>query len=121
MNIDFPFHFDQRGRTATTSYEDHVRDMIEELLFTNPGERVNHPDFGSGLLQMVFAPNSPEVAAALQFTAQAALQRYLGDIIDLQSLEVTSQDATLSVAVKYVIKLTGDSRTENFVRSAPSS
>ena len=57
--------------------------MIEQLLFTNPGERVNRPDFGSGLLQMVFAPNSPELAAALQFTTQAALQRYLGDLIDL--------------------------------------
>ncbi len=121
MNIDFPFHFDQRGRTAATGYDDHIRDMIEQLLFTNPGERVNRPDFGSGLLQMVFAPNSPELAAALQFTAQAALQRYLGDLIDLQSLEVTSQDSTLSVVVKYVVKLTGDSRTENFVRSAPAT
>ena len=120
MNIDFPFHFDQRGRTATTGYDDHIRDMIEELLFTNPGERVNRPDFGSGLLQLVFAPNSPELAAALQFTAQAALQRYLGDLIDLQSLEVVSQDSSLSLVVKYVVKLTGDSRTENFVRSAPA-
>ena len=85
-----------------------------------PGERVNRPDFGSGLLQMVFAPNSPELAAALQYTTQAALQRYLGDVIDLQSLEVTTQDSTLSVVVKYVVKRTGDARTENFVRSAPS-
>ena len=86
MNIDFPFHFDGRGRTATTTDDDHIRDMIEQLLFTNPGERVNRPDFGSGLLQMVFAPNSPELAAALQFTTQAALQRWLGDLIDLQQL-----------------------------------
>jgi len=121
MNIDFPFHFDQRGRTAATGDDDHIRDMIEELLFTNPGERVNRPDFGSGLLQLVFAPNSPELAAALQFTAQAALQRYLGDLIDLQSLEVVSQDSSLSLVVKYVVKLTGDSRTENFVRSAPAT
>ena len=76
MNIDFPFHFDGRGRTAATDDDDHIRDMIEQLLFTSPGERVNRPDFGSGLLQMVFAPNSPELAAALQFTTQAALQRY---------------------------------------------
>src|SRR5713101_7320321 len=102
MNIDFPFHFDGRGRTASTIDDDHIRDMIEQLLFTNPGERVNRPDFGSGLLQMVFAPNSPELAAALQFTMQAALQRYLGDLIDLQSLQVSAEDATLSVAVKYV-------------------
>ena len=96
MNIDFPFHFDSRGRTASTDDDDHIRDMIEQLLFTNPGERVNRPDFGSGLLQMVFAPNSPELAAALQFTTQAALQRYLGDVIDLQQLQVTAEDATLT-------------------------
>jgi hypothetical protein len=120
MNIDFPYHFDGRGRTAATDDNDHIRDMIEQLLFTSPGERVNRPDFGSGLLQMVFAPNSPELAAALQYTTQAALQRYLGDVIDLQTLEVTAQDSTLSVVVKYVVKATGDARTENFVRSAPS-
>src|SRR6266436_950052 len=100
MNIDFPYHFDARGRTAATGDNDHIRDMIEQLLFTNPGERVNRPDFGSGLLQLVFAPNSPELAATLQFTMQAALQRYLGDLIDLQSLEVSAQDSTLSVVVK---------------------
>ena len=84
MNIDFPFHFDDRGRTAPTDDDDHVRDMIEQLLFTSPGERVNRPDFGSGLLQLVFAPNSPELAAAVQFMVQAALQQYLGDLIDVQ-------------------------------------
>src|SRR4051812_12182447 len=102
MNIDFPYQLDSRGRTAKTTDDDHIRDMIEQLLFTNPGERVNRPDFGSGLLQLVFAPNSPELAAALQFTMQAALQRYLGDLIDLQTLEVTAQESTLNVAVKYL-------------------
>ena len=67
---------------------------------------------------MVFAPNSPELAAALQFTTQAALQRYLGDLIDLQTLEVTADDSTLNVVVKYVVKRTGDVRTENFVRGS---
>ncbi len=117
MNIDFPFHFDRRGGTAATDDDDHIRDMIEQLLFTNPGERVNRPDFGSGLLQMVFAPNSPELAAALQFTMQAALQKYLGDLIDLRSLEVTAQDSTLSVSVNYVVRRTQEGRAETFVRS----
>ena len=89
-NIDFPFQFGSRGRTATTDDDDHVRDMIEQLLFTNAGERVNRPDFGSGLLQLIFAPNSPEMAAALQFTLQAALQQWLGDLIQIQALEVES-------------------------------
>lgn len=119
MNIDYPFHFDARGRTAATDDADHIRDMIEQVLFTAQGERVNRPDFGSGLLQMVFAPNSTELAAALQFTTQAALQRYLGDLIDLQQLDVTAQDATLSVVVKYVIRATQQSQQNTFVRSAP--
>lgn len=118
INIDFPFGFDQRGRTASTDDDDHVRDMIEQLLFTNPGERVNRPDFGSGLLQMVFGPNSPEIAAALQFTVQAALQRYLGDVIRVDSLEVTSNDATLQVALSYTILATGEARTDTLSRSA---
>ncbi len=121
MNIDFPFHLDGRGRTASSDNNDHINQMIEQLLFTSPGERVNQPDFGSGLLQMVFSPNSTELAAALQYTTQAALQRYLGDLIDLQSLQVTAQDSTLNVMVQYVIKSTGDVQTENFVRSAPST
>jgi phage baseplate assembly protein W len=118
INIDFPFGFDQRGRTASTDDDDHVRDMIEQLLFTNPGERVNRPDFGSGLLQMVFGPNSPEIAAALQFTVQAALQRYLGDVIRVDSLEVVSNDATLQVELSYTILATGEARTDTLSRSA---
>lgn len=117
-NIDFPFGFDQRGRTASTDDDDHVRDMIEQLLFTNPGERVNRPDFGSGLLQMVFGPNSPEIAAALQFTVQAALQRYLGDVIRVDSLEVLSNDATLQVDLSYTILATGEARTATLSRGA---
>jgi phage baseplate assembly protein W len=118
MNIDYPIHFDSRGHTASTGDEDHIRDMIEQLLFTNPGERVNQPDFGSGLLQMVFAPNSPELASALQFTTQAALQRYLGDLIDLRDLRVTVEDAKLNVTVIYSVRRTGSEATETFVRNA---
>jgi len=116
--IDYPLHFDVRGRTASTGYADHVLDMIIQLLFTNPGERVNRPDFGSGLLGMVFAPNAPELASALQFSAQAALQRELGDLIELQTLEVSSEDATLRILVRYVLRRTGELRTEVIEGSA---
>ena len=119
MNVDFPFHFDERGRTAATDDDDHIRDMIEQLIFTNPGERVNRPDFGSGLLQMVFAPNSPEIAAALQFTLQAALDRWLGDLIEVRRLDVASEDATLSVEIVYTVRRTGEARQATFGRGAP--
>jgi phage baseplate assembly protein W len=116
MNIDFPFHFDSRGRTASTDDDDHIRDMIEEFLFTNPGERVNRPDFGAGLLQLVFAPNSPELATAVQFTIQAGLQRWLSDLIEVRNLQVTSEESKLSVAIQYVVKRTGEVRSDTFLR-----
>ena len=116
MDIDYPFHFSSLGRTASTGYDDHVRDMIEQLLFTEPGERVNRPDFGSGVRQLVFAPNSPELAAALQYTVQAALQRWLGDVIEVAALEVVSEDAELRVTLQYVVLRTGEARTDTFER-----
>ena len=116
MNIDFPFHFDRRGATATTDYADHVRDMIEQLLFTTPGERINRPDFGSGLLQLVFAPNSPELAATVQFTTQAALAQWLGDVIDVRTLEVEAVDSALRVEIDYVLRTSGETQNATFTR-----
>jgi phage baseplate assembly protein W len=104
MQIDFPYRFDDRGRTADTDAEDHVRDMIEQVLFTSPGERVNRPEFGCGLLQLVFAPAGPELATALQFTIQAALQRWLGDVIEPRGVAVEAVESAVKVTVQYVIR-----------------
>lgn len=104
MQIDYPFHFDGRGRTAETNKIDHIVDMIYQFLFTHPGERVNRPDFGGGVLQLVFTPSSPEVAAALQFTVRSGLQRWLGDLIDIEHLEALADDARLTVTVGYSVR-----------------
>ena len=114
MNIDFPLHFDARGRTAGADLETHVRNMIEQLIFTNPGERVNRPDFGSGALQLVFAPNSPELAATVEFTLQAALQMWLGDVIEVTELAVTADDARLQIDLAYAIRATGQPQEASF-------
>lgn len=111
MNIDFPYHFAATGRTADTDYPDHVRDMIEQLLFTRPGERVNRPDFGCGLLDLVFEPNSPELAAALQVSAEGALHRWLGDVILVNALDVTAEDSRLTIDLKYTLLATGEQVT----------
>lgn len=116
MNVDFPFRFDGRGRTATTTDEDHIRDLIEQVLFTAPGERVNRPTFGSGLMQLVFAPNSDELAAATQFLVQGALQQWLGDVIQVESVQVESQDATLRVTVQYMIRRNQQRQVAEFSR-----
>jgi len=99
--IDHPFRIDGRGRVATSSEDDHIRDMIYQVLFTNPGERVNLPEFGCGLLQLVFMPNSDVLATATQFTVQGALQHWLGDVIQIEKVEVLAQDASLQVTVVY--------------------
>jgi uncharacterized protein len=100
--VDFPYHVDGRGRTASTGEDDHLRDLIEQVLFTAPGERVMRPGFGSGLLGLVFEPNGAELGAATRHLVEAALQRELGDRIAVQDLEVTQDEGTLSVEISYV-------------------
>jgi Bacteriophage baseplate protein W len=105
--LDFPFSFDGAGRAARTDPDDHVRDMIYQLLFTNPGERVDLPDFGCGLLQMVFRPNSEALAAATKLLVQGSLQQWLGDVIAVQQLEVDNIDERLEIKLVYVRRDTG--------------
>ena len=116
MNLDFPYRFDSRGRTADTSDEDHIRDLIEQVLFTAPGERVNRPDFGSGLQRLVFAPNSDELAAATQFLVQGSLQQWLGDLIEGSEVDVQNEDSTLRITVQYIIRRTQQQQTAQFTR-----
>jgi uncharacterized protein len=116
MNIDYPFHPDSRGRTAQTTDDEHIRDLIEQVLFTAPGERVNRPDFGSGLMQLVFAPNSDELATATQFMVQGSLQQWLADLIQVEAVQVESEDATLTVTVQYVVRRNQERRVTEFTR-----
>lgn len=104
--LDYPFHFDGRGRTAETTDEEHIRDLIEQVLLTAPGERVMRPSFGSGVMQLVFAPNSAELAAATQFLVQGALQQWLGDLIAVDAVQVDAIDSALFVQVRYVVRRT---------------
>jgi uncharacterized protein len=104
MQIDHPFRIDGRGRTGDTRSDEHIRDLIEQVLFTAPGERVNRPDFGTGLMGLVFAPNSPELATATEFMVQGALQRWLGDLIQVDAVNVESVESTLRVVVVYQVR-----------------
>ncbi len=116
MHVDYPFNFDGRGRTADTTESDHIRDLIEQVLFTSPGERVNRPDFGSGILQLVFAPNSDALAAATQATVLGALQQWLGDLIMVEAVQVEHEEATLRVTVRYVVRRTQQREVAQFTR-----
>lgn len=114
--VDFPYHLDGRGRTAETDAEEHLRDLIEQVLFTAPGERVMRPDFGSGLLGLVFEPGGPELVATTQHLVQGALQQELGHLITVESVEVTQEGGALSVAVSYVALRTQERASASFSR-----
>ncbi len=114
--VDFPYHFDGMGRTAQTDLNGHIRDLIEQVLFTAPGERVNRPNFGSGLMQLVFAPNSTEMAAATQFLVQAALQQTLGDLIEIDQITASADDSTLTVTIRYAVRGTQQQQVTQFQR-----
>jgi uncharacterized protein len=113
--LNFPFQLDGRGRAAVTGLDNHVRDMIEQVLFTNPGERVNRPDFGCGLLQLVFMPNSDALATATQFLVHGALQRWLSDVVQIEQVRVTDDDARLVVEVVYTRLDTGERQQAQFI------
>ena len=120
LNIAFPYQFDGRGRTAAAATPDYVTQLVEQTLFTSPGERVNLPDFGSGLLQLPFAPNSTEMAAATQFAVQGALQKWLGGYLKVQSVTASAQDSVLTVTVSYVLLAIDVTQVQTFVYGGPT-
>jgi phage baseplate assembly protein W len=117
-NIAFPYAIDAAGRTTLTDRDRHIRDLVEQTLLTSPGERVNRPTFGTGLRQMVFAPNSAEVALATQFLIQSALQQWLGDLLLIEQVSVQAEDATLTILVQYVVRATEQRETTQITTGA---
>jgi phage baseplate assembly protein W len=116
--LNFPYFIDGRGRTAETGRDRHVRQMIEQVLFTNPGERVNRPDFGCGLRRMVFMPNSQPLAAATQALVKSALQQWLQNEIQVEKVEVTAADSVLTVSVAYTNRESGERQIDQFTGPA---
>ncbi len=118
MQVYFPFHLDGRGRVADASESDHIRQLIEQLLFTAPGERVNRPDFGCGLLQVLFGPGSEQELIATRFLVEQAIQRWLGELIELRGCEMRQEGEKLLVVVRYVERQTGQEQQADFEVSA---
>jgi uncharacterized protein len=117
--IGFPFRLDSTGRTAGATGDEHVRQMIEQVLFTSPGERVNRATFGSGLLNLVFAPAGAEVVTAAQMQTQGALQHELGETIQIRAVDVAVNDNVLTVEISYVIRQTGTDGQAHFMVEIP--
>jgi phage baseplate assembly protein W len=114
MNVAFGYAIGRTGRTATVDASVHIRDLVEQVLFTAPGERVMRPEFGSGLLALAFEPNSIELAATTQFLVQASLQQWLGHLITVESVDVTADEGLLSVTVAYSVNKTRERAVDQF-------
>jgi uncharacterized protein len=102
MHVAHPFRVDGRGRTAAADDDEYLRQLVELVLFTRPGERVNRPDFGTGLAGLVFEPNGEELHTAVEYVVQGGLQRWLGDVIQVEDVTVAHDDGVLTVTVQYV-------------------
>lgn len=116
MQVKFTYQFDNNGRTSDSDNNAHIREMIEQVLFTSPGERVNRPDFGSGLLQLVFQPLSTELVTTTQYLVQGALNQWLGELIEVNDVEVIREDSTLQVTIAYTVLKTRQSQIAQFTR-----
>jgi phage baseplate assembly protein W len=95
-------------------YPAHVEQLMRQVLLTAPGERVNRPDFGSGLFGLLFSPASEVMAAVIQADVQASLQRWLADLVQVQVVEVEVQESTVQVTVQYVIHRTQQPQVASF-------
>jgi hypothetical protein len=107
--LDYPYSVGGRGTSNTTGPDDHLRDLILQVLFTNPGERVNLPEFGVGVHHLVFAPNSDALRTSTQFLISTNLQRWLGDRINVDQVSVTSefgQEEAVTIEIVYTVKAT---------------
>jgi len=114
VNIDFPYAVDGRNRTQRSDRADHVRNLIEQVLLTAPGERVMRPDFGSGVLGLVFEPGGPELEATTQYLVQGALEMWLSDVVRVDALDLTATEETLTITVSYTDLLTSEHRVAAF-------
>jgi len=101
----FPFRIDPAsGQAARSGYAAHVEQMIRQVLLTDPGERVDLPEFGCGVRQLIFAPNSDALAATTQLIVLQSLNKWLGDQIQVQKVAVTRPEpAQLFIQIEYVL------------------
>ncbi len=113
-DIAFPYEVDADGRSGTALYGEHVRELIEQVLFTSPGERINRPDFGAGLLDLVFANASDEMLAATRFLVHSSLQRWLGQLISVDATDVAAEDSAVLVTVRYTILAAKEQRVDRY-------
>jgi phage baseplate assembly protein W len=108
-HLAFPFRIGTDGRTATPAdLPDHIRGEIIQLLLTAQGERPVLPSFGAGLRRLVFQRNDDATAGITKALVSQNLSRWLGQRITIELLDVSAEDSTLNVDLRYRIIATGE-------------
>jgi Bacteriophage baseplate protein W len=121
-HLGFPLRLDGRGRTALATEEEYLCGLVEAVLFTRPGERVNRPGFGSGVHALVFAPSGDELAQTTQALVQGSLQHWLGDLLRVEEVRVAAVESRLTVTITYTPLVSGAARrTVTVARTAGGS
>lgn len=117
-SLAFPFSIGDLGTPRTSGRLRALREQIEQLLFTLPGERVNRPRLGCGVQRLVFSGASAEAAAAAEYVIQVNLREHLGDAIEVDAVRVTAdpEQATLFIDILYTVRETGEERADSFRR-----
>jgi phage baseplate assembly protein W len=112
--LDYPYAVNGRALPNTTDAVDHLQDLILQVLFTNPGERINLPQFGAGIQRLLFEPNSDALRSSTQFLVLTNLNQWLGDRIDVQRVDVASNpgfEEQVVITISYVVKVTQQQQT----------
>jgi hypothetical protein len=119
--LTFPYQVDGSGRTATSDLPAYVEALLRLVLQTDPGERVNQPEFGAGLKSLVFAGMDDALASAAETLIRSKLLQFMGSVITIQSLSVTLQDDAARVDLTYVITASGQQMTQVVTQSLPGT
>jgi len=107
--LEYPYGVSGRGGPNTTDPASHLEQLILQVLFTNPGERVNLPQFGAGVQRLLFSPNSDALRTSTQFVISTNLNQWLGDRITVEQVNVTSEpgfEEEVTIEIVYVVRQT---------------
>jgi phage baseplate assembly protein W len=117
-SLTFPFAIGDLGTPQASGRQRALREQIEQILFTLPGERVNRPRFGCGVQRLVFSGASAESAASAEYIISVNLREFMGESITVDAVRVTADpdQATLFIDVLYTVRETGEERADSFRR-----
>jgi len=114
QGLKFPLAISQRGVAAASPRTQQIREQLEQLLFTLPGERVTRPEFGCGVQRLVFTGAGEESAAAAEYIISTAIRTYLDDVMQLDALRVSVHESTLYIDILYTLRDTGAELSASF-------